>query len=124
MKAPQKLAQKLDKARKAWRTLAPDKKFAGMSLDEFEGETKASLDARDDVKVIADRRVDAQMRRTMSDLLTEKLLQLVVNSIKGDPTEGEDSALYKAFGYVPKSERKSGLSRKATRTALPPAHAV
>jgi hypothetical protein len=26
---------------------------------------------------------------------------------------GEDSALYKALGYVPKSERKSGLRRTA-----------
>ncbi len=36
----------------------------------------------------------------------------VVNGVKGDPAFGEDCDLYEAMGYVRKSERKSGLSRK------------
>ncbi|MBA2593787.1 MAG: hypothetical protein M3495_08480 [Pseudomonadota bacterium] len=36
-----------------------------------------------------------------------------VNAVRGDVEYGEDSAFYKALGYVPKSERKSGLRRIA-----------
>jgi hypothetical protein len=32
--------------------------------------------------------------------------------VLGDPAYGPDSALYEALGYVRKSERKSGLTRK------------
>jgi hypothetical protein len=41
---------------------------------------------------------------------------LVTNGVIGDPTEGPDSALYEAFGYVRKSEKKSGLTRKEKTT--------
>ena len=34
--------------------------------------------------------------------------------MRGDIEHGDDSALFKALGYVPKSERKSGLRRVAT----------
>ncbi len=37
----------------------------------------------------------------------------VVNAVRGDIEYGDDSALFKALGYVPKSERKSGLRRMA-----------
>ena len=39
-------------------------------------------------------------------------VQLVVAGVIADPTEGANSALYEAMGYVRKSERKSGLTRK------------
>jgi hypothetical protein len=42
----------------------------------------------------------------------------VVNGVKGDPAFGEDSDLYETMGYVRKSERKSGLTRKKS---TPPA---
>jgi hypothetical protein len=35
------------------------------------------------------------------------------SSVRGDIEHGEDSAFFKALGYVPKSERKSGLRRTA-----------
>jgi hypothetical protein len=44
--------------------------------------------------------------------------QLVINGVLADPTEGPDSALYEAFGYTRKSERRRGLTRR--RTSPPP----
>jgi hypothetical protein len=35
-----------------------------------------------------------------------------VDSVKGHPKFGENSPLYSAMGYVPKSERSSGLTRR------------
>ena len=48
---------------------------------------------------------------SVTDAATMETVLGVVNSVKGDPEEGEDSALYEALGYVRKSERKSGLKR-------------
>lgn len=107
------MADKIDKAAKAWEVLAPDQTFGGMTLAQFKTKVQPSLEARDTVKTVANQRVDAQAKRAEGDLESQKVLSLVINSIKGDPTHGEDSALYKACGFVPKSERKSGLSRKA-----------
>lgn len=43
---------------------------------------------------------------------TTAKMQLVVNGVRADPEEGEDSALYGALGYARTSERKTGLTRK------------
>ena len=37
---------------------------------------------------------------------------LVVYGVMGNPAYGPDSDLYEAMGYVRKSERKTGLTRK------------
>ena len=62
----------------------------------------AALDTRDDADGVS---ADAN--------------QAVVKGVVGDPAFGDDSDLYEAMGYVRKSERKSGLSRKKKTT--PPA---
>jgi hypothetical protein len=36
----------------------------------------------------------------------------IVNAVKGDPEEGEDGELYSAMGYVRRSDRSSGLTRR------------
>lgn len=116
LEAPKLIAEKIGRAASAWEVLAPDSTFGGMTLAQFKTKVQPSLDARDTVKTVANQRVDAQTKRAEGDLETQRVLALVINSIKGDPVHGEDSALYKACGYVLKSERKSGLSRK-TKTA-------
>ena len=42
----------------------------------------------------------------------------VANAVRGDVEEGEDSGFYKALGYIPKSERRSGLHRNITPLPL------
>ena len=84
-----------------------------MTLEQFKVRVKPSLDARNELSTARNTRISALTGRMVSDDESQKALLLVVNAIKGDPTEGEDSALYEACGYVPKSKRKSGLSRKA-----------
>ena len=42
--------------------------------------------------------------------------QQVVAGVLADPTEGPDSALYEAFGYTRKSERKPGLTRRRNQS--------
>jgi hypothetical protein len=40
------------------------------------------------------------------------LLRAVVRGVQGHPDHGEDSPLYRAMGFVPFSERSSGLTRR------------
>ncbi len=117
MEAPKKIEESINTVTEAWADLAADKTFAGMTLEQFKARIKPSLDARNELATAKNTRINALTGRMLSDEESQKALLLVVNAIKGDPTEGEDSALYEACGYVPKSKRKSGLSRKA-KTAV------
>lgn len=113
MQNPKLTTEKLSRLEQAWQDLAAEKSFGGMTLTEFKAKAQPSLDAREAVQVAVTQMVDATTRRQAADVETLQLVQLVVNSIKGDPELGDDSALYEAAGYVRRSERRSGLSRKA-----------
>lgn len=117
MNSPKETSDRIAKAIEAWEDLAPDKSFGGMTLEQFKARVKPSLDTRDTLMAVKNALIDAQMTRSHSDADSLLAVQQVVNGVKADPTEGEDSALYEACGYVPKSKRKSGLSRKAKTAA-------
>ena len=104
--------------RAAWRELAPDVTFAGMTLTQFEEAVSAPLTLRDGIVALAKQLEGKKTERSNADQAATEVLALVVNSVRGTPGFGEDSALYRAFGYVRKSERKSGLTRKGTTTAV------
>ena len=123
MKTPKEISDKITNVISAWENLAADKSFAAMTLEQFKTRVKPSLDTRGTLLTVKNARIDAQTTRSHSDADSVLAVQLVVNAIKGDITEGEDSALYEACGYVRKSERKSGLGRK-TKTAQPLAPAT
>jgi hypothetical protein len=59
----------------------------------------------------------AQTERRQLDQDAREVLELVINAVRGNPNHGPNSQLYRALGYVPKSERRSGLSRGTTPTA-------
>ena len=63
----------------------------------------------------------ARQNRNNADEPTNDVCLAVVNGVRSHPDYGENSALYKAMGYVPKRERKSGLVRPsdATQPAQP-----
>lgn len=113
MKGTREIAERLSQAVQAWESLAPDSKFGGMTLEEFKARVQESLDARQALRAATDQLISAQNSRSDTDSRMMQALLLVVNAIKGDPAHGEDSSLYEACGYVRKSERKSGLSRKS-----------
>jgi hypothetical protein len=113
---PKRVANKLQKLIDAWTTLRPAKTFAGMTLEQFEAQVKPSLDARGQLTTLQSQTTDSRTQRRQSDGASLDLAQLVVNSVKGDPAEGENGSLYAAMGYVPKSARRSGLTRKGQTT--------
>lgn len=123
MQSPKFILEKLNKLTAAWEDLATDTTFAGMTLAEFEAKIKPSLDARDAVQTAEMQMVQGLTQRQFADVESLHQVQLVVNAIKANLAFGEDSALYQAAGYIRKSERKSGLTRKGT-TPQPQANTV
>lgn len=115
---PSATQSKLDSVTKAWEELAADKTFGGMTLAQFKAACKPSLDARDELARLDAQLTQWQNRRDDADAATSDTIQKVVKGVMGDPAFGEDSDLYEAMGYVRKSERKSGLTKKKT---APPA---
>ena len=119
--SPTVVEQKLNEVTSAWENLAAAKNYGGMTLDEFKAQVKPSLDARKSIKDLENKISAQQNLRDDADIESLRLVALVVNGVKADPEEGEDSALYEAMGYVRKSERKSGLKRGNGKPAPVPA---
>jgi hypothetical protein len=105
------VSDKITRTTEAWAEHATDIKFAEMKLDEFKEKMKPSLDSRERIASLR-RQIEAAIKnRQECDSDSMDVCAKVVNAVRGDIAYGEDSALYKALGYVPKSERKSGLRR-------------
>ncbi|MDQ3773838.1 MAG: hypothetical protein M3461_05490 [Pseudomonadota bacterium] len=71
------------------------------------------MDCREKIASLRRQLEAAIKKRQECDATSADVCAKVVNAVRGDIEYGEDSALYKALGYVPKSERKSGLRRTA-----------
>lgn len=110
--SPKEVLEKMERMRNGWRTLAPTKKFGGMSLEEFEALIEECMAPRQRLLELADEeRQQAALRDSRDDNFLEKA-EFVVAGVLADPTEGSNSALYESFGYIRKEDRKSGLTRK------------
>lgn len=109
---PRDVAEKTQKIITAWETLRPDSTFGGMTLNQFKAAVKPSLDRRDELASLESQRTIKIDERNDADKVTLSRIELVVNGVKADPDEGSDSEFLDALGYVRKSERKSGLTKK------------
>ncbi len=99
----------------AWRALAPDSKFAEMTLAEFEAAVAPPETLRAEIKALEKQLEGKKTARSDADKAAGAILELVIDSLRGTPGFGRNSDLYRACGYVRKSERKSGLSRKSKK---------
>jgi hypothetical protein len=87
-----------------------------MTLEQFKAKVQPSQAARELLNSLQSQAENHRALRHESDYTSMDLAQLVVNSVKGDPEEGETSGLYAAMGYIPKDQRRSGLTRKGQST--------
>lgn len=111
-KNPKENEEKMTQVLNAWKTLAPAKSFGGMTAAQFETQVKKSLAPRQRLDQLEDEKREQIALRDDEDEISMSKVQLIVNGVLADPDEGEDSALYEAMGYIRKSARKSGLTRK------------
>jgi hypothetical protein len=120
---PKEIEAKMKKMLNAWEEIAPEKSFAGTTLDQFRTVVTRAQTARARIADLEDQMLQAINERENADEAFNTKAQQVVNGVLADPTAGPDSALYEGFGYTRKSERKSGLTRKggsSKGSATPP----
>jgi len=117
MKNTKRNMAKIKRILAAWKKNAPDAKFAKMTAEEFEAAIKPALDS--DSRMLALETEQVNERRAWVNNCADSLdLALhVVDGVKADTTFGPDSPLYSSMGYIGKSARKSGLTRKGEATA-------
>jgi hypothetical protein len=106
------IADRITVFRTAWKELAPQESFAGMTLAGFEAGTALPITLRDQILGLEKQLEGRKAERMTADTAANALLDLMVNSVRGTPQHGPDSSLYRALGYIRKSERRSGLTRK------------
>jgi hypothetical protein len=115
-KVQKNLVSRIGAFRVAWRDMAPEATFAGMSLAQFEEATQSPMRLRGEIVALERQWEGKKAERLIADSAANELLDLVVNSVRGTPGFGQDCALYRALGYIRKSDRKSGLTRKGGAT--------
>ena len=109
--SPKDNEEKLNAILNAWKTLAADKAFAGMTAAQFEAAIAPSFTARQQLDNVDDQRTHLINTRNDADDASLAKAAAVVAGVLADPVFGPDSSLYDAMGYTRKSERKSGLHR-------------
>jgi hypothetical protein len=110
---PQSIATDTNTIINAWTTLAPAASFGGMTLAQYKTKVQPSFDARTQLDTIEAQKTAALDTRDDADAVTSGTNQTVVKGVVGDPNFGDNSNLYEAMGYVRKSERASGLTKKS-----------
>jgi hypothetical protein len=84
-----------------------------MTLAQFKAKVQPSFDARTAIDGLNAQLTAAMDTRDDADGVTSDANQMVIKGVVGDPNYGDDSNLYEAMGYVRKSERASGLTKKS-----------
>jgi len=102
-----------------WGVMRANKVFFGMSLEEFTAVITPSKEAREEIADLESRLQRALARRDEADKVTRRAVIRIVNAVKGDPEEGEDSELLAAMGYLPHTARSSliGIARRSAAKA-------
>ncbi len=101
--------------RQCWRTLDPKQDFCGLSLAEFEAGTEESLKVRDEIRALEAELDALRLRRDQADRRALGLIRRFVSAVQAEPGFGDDCPFFAALGYIPLSQRKTGLTRRKGR---------
>ncbi len=100
----------------AWEEIAPEAKFSGMTLAEFKTATASSLDIRTSNNTLRVQRKAGIGAQALADVASRAVTNQVVAAVTADSAYGPNSPLYRAMGFIPKSERKNPAQKAATAT--------
>jgi len=115
--APKTIATDTQAIIDGWSELAPTATFAGLTLTQYKAAVQPSFDARAQITKLETDLKAAQDTRDQVDATTSSTNDKVVKAVVADANYGDDSALYERMGYVRKSVRASGLTRKSKAAA-------
>ena len=95
-----------------WEKYAQNETFSGYTLEQLKALIQALQELMAAMGALKlDYRGKIAARQSMAGELGDIRLR-IVNCIRGHENFGEDSEFYRFLGFVTKSERKSGLTRK------------
>ena len=118
--SPKLNEEKLRRILNAWKTLAADKAFGGMTVEQFEAVLAPSFATRQQLDELDNQRTHLINTRGDADELSLAKAAAAVAGMNADPGFGPNSSLIEACGYVRQSERKSGLHRGTRGGTAPP----
>jgi hypothetical protein len=87
---------------KTWATLQPEKKFSGMTHEDFVSAIEPSRLARKEVAALEDRLARAFARVMEADAASRKLLHRLAHGVRADQDGGENSEIYRRLRHVPR----------------------
>jgi len=95
----------------AWRHLAPAATFGDTSVDELELKTREAEQIRQEILTAETRLAGLRLQRDQTErALADELMRLSC-AVRGHPDYGTNSAFYRALGFIPDSENRSGRPR-------------
>jgi hypothetical protein len=110
--SPGEVERKVDQAVDAWERQCPQQSFGEVTLEQHKEALKDYYEVKAKFAAI-DAQWDAiRLQRNAAYQRALDNTKRLVSSVKGHPKYGENSSLYSAMGYVPASERSSGLTRR------------
>jgi len=118
------IERRVEQGLRSWEGSCPEQSFAEMTLDQAKQKLQTFTEVRAKFAAVDAQWVALRQERNLEYAKALDLMKCIANSVKGHPKYGEDSALYAAMGYVPKSDRSSGLTRRREpKGGEPPAEA-
>jgi hypothetical protein len=109
---PKKNEKIIERAVNALRDYAPDVKFKGKGLAELDPQAELCFGSRRHLLELDHETSEEVINREAQDAKALAIIDEIVDGVIGHPDFGDDSPLYEALGFVRKSRRKSGLTRK------------
>jgi hypothetical protein len=106
-----------DRIAGAWERTHPNKTFSGLTLEAFREILAPCRAVRKELAEIAQRAKILRFRLRNVDGEARPAIQRVVHSVRGDADVGDDSPMYRAMGYVPRSKRKKRRRRAKAKAA-------
>jgi len=109
---PKRAERRIEQAVEAWERQCAQQPFGDVTLEQHKQLLEPYFAAKAKFAA-ADAQWDAaRLERNAAYAKALEITKQLVDSVKGHSKYGENSALYSAMGYVPKSERASGLTRR------------
>jgi hypothetical protein len=96
-----------------WKHQAPEQeRFAGIDYQELNAEVDVAKEARERVRGAEMQLRGLRLERDQADRKLAKKLMRVASGVRGEPAYGDDCGVYRALGFVPLSENRSGRPQK------------
>ena len=107
----------------AWRRLRAGKTYSNLTVEQFIEGAQASAEVRVALKELDANVKATHKRRKLVDANTEALIRRIVHAVQGDAEDGENSQIYAAMGFVPRSQRARRARRRVKDVVKTPAAA-